>query len=92
MARQPNVIPPELTKISIHLFTSDFQILDVLQDEQDAPGQVPVAGDVDPSVAGGPLDGNVAAVHCPFLARVENHPEAALDHDAVVDALDAVQG
>jgi hypothetical protein len=92
MARQPNVIPPELTEISIHFFTSNFQILNVLQDEQDAPGQVSVAGHVDPPVAGGPLDRDVPAVHGALLARVENHPEAALDHDAVVDALDAVQG
>ena len=92
IAGQPYRIPSGQSQLPLQLLATCVRIVDVERDDQNASGQEPVSGHVDPSVSGRLLDGDVAALHDPLLARVENHPENALDHDGAVETVDALHG
>lgn len=90
MARQAHIILAQDAEEAIDFAPSDVQVFDIQEDEQHPAREEAVAGDVDPAVGGGALDGDVASLHDALLARVEDHLEDALDDDGVVEAMHAV--
>lgn len=94
VARETDIVIAESTKEAFQLLAAraGVNILDVLEDEQDTGGEEAVAGDVDPFVGGGTLDGDVTPVHDALLARIKDHLEDALDDNGIVNAVDTVHG
>lgn len=92
MARQANIILAQDAEKPIDLGAGDIQVFDIEEDKQNPGGEEAVSGLVDPAVRGRTLNGDVATLHDALLARIKDHPEDSLDHDGVVEALNAVHG